>query len=67
MSAANNLGDMPPDQRPPSEKMREALALYEEGVAMQRLTFQRQYPDLTASELDALLDRWLARETDEDC
>jgi hypothetical protein len=67
MSVTGDFENFPPDLRSAGEKMRDALALYEQGVAMQRLVLQRQQPSLAACELDALLDQWLARETDEAC
>jgi len=36
--------------------------MYDEGVAMQRLTFQRRLPELTEEGLQRKLDGWLARE-----
>lgn len=57
------LNRLPTDELTPGAKLLQALELYEEGVAMQRLNFQRRYPTASAVELDRLLDAWLARET----
>jgi hypothetical protein len=38
------------------------LGVYEEGLAMQRLSLHRRIPDLPELEIDRALDRWLARE-----
>jgi len=46
----------------PRDKLLAALEMYEDGVAMQRLTFQRRFPELTEKELQPKLDSWLARE-----
>lgn len=57
--------DFPPDApsspATPAEKMRACLEMYEEGVELQRLAFKRRYPELDDAEVQALLDRWLAR------
>ena len=47
---------------PRAEKMREALAMYEEGLALQRQTLRRRHPNLSAEELDQKLSTWLLRE-----
>ena len=49
----------------PAEKMRACLEMYEEGVELQRLVFQRRYPSLDGADVQVLLDRWLAREDEE--
>jgi len=48
--------------RSPAEKMREALAMYDEGLALQRQTLRRRYPNLSPEELDRKLSSWLLRE-----
>ena len=42
-----------------ARKLRLALALFEDGVAMQRLNLQRSYPTASAEEIDAKLGAWL--------
>jgi hypothetical protein len=56
------LNHLPEGPETPRDKLLAALEMYDEGVAMQRLSLQRGYPDLGALELDNKLDRWLARE-----
>jgi Rv0078B-related antitoxin len=46
-------------------KLREALELFDDGVALQRLAFARQNPGLDDEGLDKLLTGWLRRENDE--
>ena len=48
--------------RDPAEKMREALEMYDEGVALQSQTLRRRHPQLSPEELDSRLSRWLLRE-----
>lgn len=48
----------------PAEKLREALALYDEGVEMQRLVIARRHPGLDAESLEKQLSAWLRREGD---
>ena len=50
------------DAQTPRDKLLAALAMYDDGVAMQRLTFQRRFPELTEKEIQRKLDGWLARE-----
>jgi hypothetical protein len=57
--ALNRLADEP---QTPRDKLLAALEMYDDGVAMQRLTFQRRFPELTEKELQLKLDGWLARE-----
>jgi hypothetical protein len=64
MTLEKALGAMPDDGAGPAEKMRRALAMYEEGVAMQRLVLRRQRPDLSEAELERHLLAWLTREDD---
>jgi hypothetical protein len=55
--------DHPPDATlTPRDKLLAALAMYDEGVAMQRLTFKRRFPELAEEELEKKLASWLARE-----
>ena len=57
--AMNRLADVP---LTPRDELLAALEMYDEGVAMQRLNFQRRFPNLTLEELDQKLSSWLARE-----
>jgi len=62
MGIAEALDRLPGASTTAAERFRAALELYEEGVALQRLNFRRRHPTLTPTELDALIDAWLARE-----
>ena len=55
------LDALPHVQLSPREKLLQALEMYEDGVAMQRLNLSRRHPELTPTELEARLLRWLAR------
>ncbi len=54
-----------PKAQTPASRLLEALSLYDDGVALQRLSFARRYPDLDASALDGMVLAWLRREGDE--
>jgi hypothetical protein len=56
------LDRLPGGPLTPRDKRLAALAMYEEGLAMQRLSLKRQNPKLDAEELEKRLQRWLARE-----
>ncbi|QBI18462.1 hypothetical protein ER308_02020 [Egibacter rhizosphaerae] len=45
------------DQR--AERLRAALALHEDGVAMMRQNLRRRCPDASAEEIDRRLAAWL--------
>jgi hypothetical protein len=45
----------------PAERMRQCLAMYDEGVELQRLVLRRRHPELPESEIAAMLQRWLER------
>ena len=62
MGLAEDLDSLPSGAQSPRDKLLQALAMYEEGVAMQRLTLRRQHPDLSEEELEQKLDLWLRRE-----
>ena len=62
MGIAEALDQMPRGGASAVERFREALALFEEGVALQRLNFRRRHPRLSELELDKMLEGWLARE-----
>jgi hypothetical protein len=59
------LDELDRTERTPAEKMREALAMYDEGLAIQRQTLRRRYPRLTPEEVERKLSRWLLREESE--
>jgi hypothetical protein len=62
MGFTDALDQMPRHRASAVERLRESLAMFEEGVALQRLSFRRRHPDLSALELDQLRESWLARE-----
>jgi len=62
MTFEEALDTLPVPKLAPGQKLLQALAMYEEGVAMQRLTLRRQHPAMSDEELEAALFRWLARE-----
>ncbi len=45
----------------PAEKMRQALEMYDEGLALQRQTLRRRHPHLSAADLDRKISSWLRR------
>jgi hypothetical protein len=59
---ARALNSLPEEPESPAAKLRAALAMFEEGVAMQRLNLARRHPAASPHELEALLARWLGRE-----
>jgi hypothetical protein len=56
------LAHLPAEPLSPRDKLLAALEMYEEGIATQRLSLERRFPDATAQEIDSELNRWLARE-----
>ncbi|NOY91710.1 MAG: hypothetical protein GXP55_10965 [Deltaproteobacteria bacterium] len=62
MTLEEALDTLPEPSLTPGEKLLRALAMYDEGVEMQRLTLRRQHPELSPAELEQRLLRWLARE-----
>jgi hypothetical protein len=62
MGFVEQLDELPRTERTPAEKMREALAMYDEGLAMQRQTLRRRHPRLTLEDVEQRLSRWLLRE-----
>ena len=62
MPLADDLNRLACDVQTPRDKLLAALEMYDDGVAMQRLNFQRRFPDITEQELQRILDSWLARE-----
>lgn len=62
MALSNALDRLPTPRKTRKERLLEALAMYDEGLALQRLVFRRRHPELTDAEIDGLMQRWLARE-----
>ena len=62
VSFEERLDTLPEPVRSPREKLLAALALHDEGVAMQRLKLARQHPESSAEELACALFSWLLRE-----
>jgi len=66
MSFEDQLNGLDPARAgSPASRLRQALELYDEGVALQRLSFARRFPNLDASALDAKVHAWLLREEEE--
>ena len=55
------LDALPQIKLSPRDKLMQALEMYEDGVAMQRLNIRRRHPEITPAELEARLLRWLTR------
>lgn len=62
MDIGRALDTLPARALSPREKLLQALAMYEEGVELQRLTIRRRFPDMSELELESKLQSWLARE-----
>jgi Rv0078B-related antitoxin len=62
MGFADALDQMPRGAVSASERFREALAMFEEGVALQRQNLRRRNPTISETQLDEMLQAWLARE-----
>jgi hypothetical protein len=62
MSFSRALDDLPLPQKSPAERFREALEMYDEGVALQRQNFVRRHPNASPGEIDVMLQGWLQRE-----
>ena len=62
MDLAAKLNRLPREQLSPAEKLRQALELHEEGVALQRLKLRRNNPGASEERIEELLWCWLARE-----
>jgi hypothetical protein len=48
-------------QQPSHERLREALEVMADGIALKRGNLRRQFPALRAAEIEAKLDEWLQR------
>jgi hypothetical protein len=46
----------------PAQRMRQALALFEDGLDMKRRSLKRKSPSASEAELQAQLLRWLQQE-----
>jgi hypothetical protein len=62
VSLSAKLDALPGDGASPGYKLLQALSLYEEGLAMQRLKLRHRFPSLSEREMDRAIDRWLARQ-----
>ena len=62
MDLGRSLDALPQPALSAGEKLLAALQMYDEGVALQRSAMRRRSPRLSEPELDAKLQRWLARE-----
>jgi Rv0078B-related antitoxin len=62
MDLGRRLDALPLPALSAREKLLAALEMYDEGVALQRLVLRRRSPQLSEPELDAALQRWLARD-----
>ncbi len=62
MTFSRSLDELPQLKQTAAERMVQALHLYDEGVAIKRLSLKRLHPEANAAEIEALLDRWLQRE-----
>jgi hypothetical protein len=62
MSLSAKLDALANDGATPGQKLLQALSLYEEGLAMQRLSLRRRLPGVSEQEIDRAIERWLARE-----
>lgn len=62
MALASSLDQLPLLQSTPAQRMREALALFEDGVEMKRRSLRRQSPSASETELQSKLRSWLQRQ-----
>lgn len=62
MDLGRHLDALPEPPLSARERLLAALQMYDEGVALQRSAMRRRSPELSKPELDAKLQRWLARE-----
>lgn len=59
MALAESLDRMPSPPTTPAERLRVALELHEQGVAMQRANYKRRFPSEPEAEIEARLRIWL--------
>lgn len=62
MRIADALDQLPRGQRSAAQRFRDALAMFDDGVALQRQNFRRLFPQLSEAELEKKLKSWLSRE-----
>lgn len=43
-----------------ADRLRVALDLWETGVILRRQALRREHPELSAAQIEALVNRWLA-------
>lgn len=48
-------------RQPPAERLRLALEVMADGIAMKRANLRRAHPECDDATIDAMLDAWLAR------
>jgi hypothetical protein len=56
------LDHLPQVEETAAERFRQALSLFDDGVALQRMNLRRRYPQQSDEEIERLLLGWLARE-----
>ncbi|MGC4067906.1 MAG: hypothetical protein QM784_25295 [Polyangiaceae bacterium] len=56
------LDRLPDAMSTPRDRLLAALAMYDEGVSMQRSSIRRRFPNLSEQEVEKRLASWLARE-----
>ena len=59
MSAMSSIPVSKPTELSQAEKLRAALDLAEAGIAMRRAQLERENPNSSSDEIDALLIEWL--------
>jgi hypothetical protein len=62
VSLASELDNLPTPPKSPREKLLETLALYDEGLELQRLVLLRRFPGIDPEQLENRLQAWLRRE-----
>jgi hypothetical protein len=62
MALASSLDQLPLPGSTPAQRMREALALFEDGVEMKRRSLKRKSPNASETELQSKLLSWLQRQ-----
>ena len=51
--------DLPDPPSTPAQRLRMSLAMYEDGLAIEREKLRRQHPNASEAELSDLLAAWL--------
>jgi signal transduction histidine kinase len=62
MGLASSLARLPAPNTSAAARVREALALFEEGMEMKRRSLKRTFPAASEAELHAKLLRWLQQQ-----